>query len=79
MNRATLFKELIESTVGTSLPFDRDACKKLMLKTVNGGFIEKEMREWGENAGGFCRTPAAKSSSCRSRETTYPLASCANH
>ena len=48
--RDARFHELMEATSATSMPMDKDACKTLMLKIVNGGKIRKQLDAWGEQA-----------------------------
>ena len=47
-DRDALFKELIEVTADTTMPANKDTCKTLMLKIVNGGRINKELQAWGK-------------------------------
>ena len=53
--RDTTFANLIKTTANTSMPLNKDSCKQLVLKIMNGGNINGELGAWGECAPAWIR------------------------
>jgi hypothetical protein len=47
-NRDDIFAALIQATANTSMPLDKDGCKRLVLKVMNGGSVRQQTKAWGD-------------------------------